>query len=161
MKNLKKGSSIFIILGLIIFILVSTKFHLNKKKPNNFYYTNLLAKNLTLCTNHKITILDTNFYKTKDLCKEDVKTLKNFLKELRKPNFVAKPISLNTKPKYKIFFSFKGDSNENKYVINIYDDKYISTYPWDGNWEMDYINTKTIPQRFNLYSLCKNTFGEN
>lgn len=156
---MKKGSSIFIILALILFTLVSSKLHLNRKKPNNFYHTNLLAKNLTLSNDCKITVLDTNFYKTKKLSKEDIETTKKFLKELRKPNFVARPVSLNQKPKYKIFFSFK--NNSNKYVINIYDSQYISTHPWDSSFEMDYINMKTIPLRFNLYSLCKNTFSKN
>lgn len=153
---MKKGSLIFLILILIIGIFVGGNLHLNKKKPSNFYYTNLLAKNLTLYSDYEIKVLDTNFYKTESLSAENIDILKSFLNELRKPNFISKPVTLNTKPKYKIFFTFS-DSQE-KYVINIYDEEYISIYPWDGNFPMDYINMKDIPLRYNLHSLGKNAF---
>lgn len=153
---MKKGSLIFLILILIIGIFAGGSLHLNKKKPNNFYYTNLLAKNLTLYSNYEVKVLDTNFYKTESLSDENIDIMKSFLKELRKPNFISKPVTLNTKPKYKIFFTFY-DSHE-KYVVNIYDEQYISVYPWDGNFSMDYINMKEISPRYNLYSLGKNAF---
>lgn len=153
---MKKGSFIFLALILIIGIILSTNFYLNRKKPNNYYYTNLLAKNLTLNEDVNVRILDTNFYKTEYLNNEDIELIKNFLKELRKPNFISKPVFLTQKPKYKIFFEFT-KINE-KYVINIYDNQYISVQPWDGEFTMDYITMKNISPRYNLYSLGKNAF---
>jgi len=155
---LKKGSLIFLILILIIGIFAGGNLYLNKKKPSNFYYTNLLAKNLTLYSNYEVKVLDTNFYKTESISGENIDIIKSFLKELRKPNFTTKPANIANKPKYKIFFNFSHTGE--KYVINIYDDQSASVYPWDGSFNMDYINMKDIPLRYNLFSLCKNAFTE-
>ncbi|MGY0372702.1 DUF4883 family protein [Clostridium sp. JNZ J1-5] len=153
---MKKGSLIFLILILIIGICTSVKFYLNRQKPSNFYYTNSLAKNLTLSNKYDVKILDTNFYKTESLSEDNIEMVKSFLKELRKPNFVPKPVSLNSKPKYKMFFTFP--ESQKKFVVNIYDSEYISIFPWDGEFQMDYINMKNIPARYNLYSISKNAF---
>lgn len=123
----------------------------SKKKPNNFYYTNLLAKNLTLSSSSKAIILDTNFYKEKDLRKDDVDTIKKFTKELNKQNFVDKPSDLPAKPLYKLYFTF----DKEKYVINVYNERYISVYPWDGTYSMDYIDMNGISPSNNVTSLCK------
>ncbi|MCM0648485.1 DUF4883 family protein [Clostridium swellfunianum] len=126
-------------------------FTITKKKPNNFYYTNSLAKNLTLESSIKIKLMDTNFYKEKDLSIEDIDTVRNFTKALKKNNFIEKPKDLPEKPLYKLFFTF----NKEKYVINVYSEKYISVYPWDGNYSMDYIDMEGIQPLYNLCGLCK------
>lgn len=154
---MKKGSLIFLILVLILGIFAGGNLYLNKKKPSNYFYTNSIAKNLTLSTNYKVQILDTNYYKTEDLSVENIDILKSFLGELRKPNFIAKPVTNLNKPQYKIFFTFY-DTGE-KYVINVYDEEFISIYPWDGNFPMDYISMKEIPLRYNLFNLGKNAFS--
>lgn len=153
---LKKGGLILLILFLILSLFIGTKSYLSKKKPNNYYYTNLLSKNLTLCKSYEVKVLDTNFYKIEDLSLEDKELIKSFLQELRKPNFISKPETLNLKPKYKLFYSFP--ENNSKFVINIYDSNFISIHPWDGEFFMDYIDMKNIPMRYNLYSLSKNAF---
>ncbi|WMJ80915.1 DUF4883 family protein [Clostridium sp. MB40-C1] len=153
---MKKGSLIVLILTLLLSIFISFKMYLGREKPSNYFYTNLLAKNITLCDKYEIKVLDTNFYKTETLSGEDIQIIRYFLKQLRKPNFIQKPASLNKKPEYKIFFTFK-DTNE-KYIINVYDNEFISVYPWDGDFYMDYINMKDIPIRYNIYSLCKDSF---
>ena len=122
-----------------------------KKKPNNFYYTNNLAKNLTLDSSIKINLLDTNFYKEKELSLEDIATVKNFTKALKKSNFIEKPKELPEKPTYKLFFSF----SKERYVVNVYDEKYISIYPWDGIYSMDYVDMEGIQPLYNIYGLCK------
>jgi hypothetical protein len=127
---------------------------LNKNKPNNFYYTNILAKNLTLDSSVKCTVVDTNFFKEKDLPKENIDTVKLMLNVLNKNNFISKPKDIPEKPVYKIFFTF----NKEKLIINVYNEKYLSIYPWDGNFPMDYIDMTGIPASLNLYSLCKFIF---
>jgi hypothetical protein len=122
-----------------------------RSKPTNYYYTNSLAKNLTLETEFKVKLLDTNFYKEKDLSKEDVDTIKNFAKSLKKSNFIDKPKELPDKPLYKIFLTFSKD----KYVINVYNEKYIAVYPWDGSYTMDYVDMDGIQTLYNLFGLCK------
>lgn len=155
--SLKKGSLIILILILICSMFISLRLYLNKKKPSNYYYTNLLAKNIALCSKHNIQVLDTNFYKTEALTSEDIQIVKSFLNSLRKPNFIEKPVSLNGKPEYKLFFTFS-ETNE-KYVINVYSKDLISIHPWDGEFTMDYITMSGIPLRYNLYSLSKYAFA--
>lgn len=155
---MKKGSLIILILILICSMFISLRLYLNKTKPSNYYYTNLLAKNIALCSKHNIQVLDTNFYKTEALTSEDIQIVKSFLNSLRKPNFIEKPVSLNEKPEYKIFFTFS-ETNE-KYVINIYSKDLISIHPWDGEFTMDYITMSGIPLRYNLYSLSKYAFAK-
>ncbi len=122
-----------------------------KKKPYNFYYTNNLAKNLTLESSIKIDLLDTNFYKEKELSKEDIELVKNFAKALKKQNFIDKPKELPEKPAYKLFFTF----SKEKFIINVYNEKYISVYPWDGIYPMDYIDMEGIQPIYNIFGLCK------
>lgn len=141
----------FILSGCNLVIPIDT---LKGKKPNNFYYTNLLAKNLALEKNYKCTVLETNFYKGKEFNEEDRKLLENFFKLLNKNNFINKPKDLKEKPLYKIFFTFK----KSKYIINIYNEKYISVQPFDGDYTMDYIDIQNIPEAYNLYNLSKFMF---
>lgn len=128
-----------------------SNFSVTKKKPNNFYYTNNFAKNLTLESSFKANALDTNFYKEKELSKEDVDTIKSFTKALKKANFIEKPKELPDKPSYKLFFTF----SKEKYVINIYNERYIAIHPWDGIYPMDYIDMNGIQPLYNLFNLCE------
>ncbi|SHH63408.1 DUF4883 family protein [Clostridium grantii] len=153
---MKKGSLFVIILLLIFSILFFANEELNKKKPYNFYYTNLLAKNLTLEEIASVKALDVNYYKTKDVTLDDISTIKDFMKYISQNDFSSKPIDLPVAPVYKIFFTLK-DSNE-MFVVNVYSSKYLSVYPWDGDFEVDYIDMSNIPVRYNIYNLCKYIF---
>lgn len=149
---LKKNYVHFSALCLLIsFLLIGCNFSTNKKKPNDYYYTNLLAKNLTLSPSCKASTVDTNFYKKQSLTQDDVDTIKKFTKALNKKNFIGCPQDLPKKPAYKIIFQFEKD----KYVINVYNEKYISIYPWDGSYAMDYLSMASIETGYNLYNLCK------
>lgn len=127
----------------------------NKTKPNNFYYTNILAKNLTLESTCKAIILNTNFYREKELEKESIDSIRNLLKSFNKNNFIPKPKDLPDKPSYKIYLTF----SKEKLIINVYNEKYISIYPWDGSYPMDYIDMSSTPVSLNLFSLCKYIFN--
>ena len=149
---LKKNSIYLAVLSLMISILlIGCNFSYNKKKPNNYYYTNLLAKNLTLSTSCKASTVDTNFYKKQALSEDDIDTIKKFTKAVNKKNFISCPKDLPKKPAYKIIVEFK----EEKLIINVYNEKYISIYPWDGSYSMDYLNMSNIETGYNLYNLCK------
>ena len=123
----------------------------NHKKPYNFYYTNLLTRDVKLENSFLGIVLDTNFYKEQTFTTEQSAIAKNFILHLHTNNFINKPNDLPAKPPYKIYLTFKAD----KYVIEIYNEKYISVYPWDGSYPKDYINMENIPISYNLYSLCK------
>lgn len=124
---------------------------INKSKPTNYYYTKLLMKDMSLKAPTELYALYMNFYKKKDFSKEDLNTTSQFFNSLTNASFVSKPANLPAKPLYKMFMTF----SENKYVINIYDERYISIYPWDGDFNMDYIDTSKMYKNYNLYGLCK------
>jgi len=148
-----KNKSIFFIIAILLIpiILIGCTYSINRKKPNNFYYTNLLAKNLTISSSCTGTAIDTNFYKKQNLTTEDLDTIKKLTKALSKKNFIAAPKDLPKKPIYKIILEF----NDEKYVINIYNEKYLSIYPWDGSYNMDYLDITNIERGYNVYYLCK------
>jgi len=149
---MKKNLIYFAALCLLISLLfMGCNFTINKKKPSNYYYTNLLAKNLILSTSCKASTVDTNFYKKQTLTQDDVDTIKKFTKALNKKNFISCPKDLPIKPAYKIIIDFDKD----KLVINVYNEKYISIYPWDGSYSMDYLNISDIEAGYNLFNLCK------
>ncbi|EJO5348014.1 DUF4883 family protein [Clostridium botulinum] len=129
---------------------------LKGKKPNDFYYTNLLAKNLNIEKECKVTILETNFYKGSEINKKDKELIKHFISLLKKQNFKTLEKKQTSKPVYKIFFTFEKD----KYIINVYNKQYISIQPFDGDFSMDYIDMTNIPEAYNLYNLCNFLFNK-
>lgn len=141
----------FLISSILSSCSIPNKIYLNNKKPNNFYYTNLASKNVKLISDIKISIIDMNYYKQIELDKESVTNITAFFNKLNKENFIECPKDLPQKPKYKLIISSKNEV----YVINVYNDKYISVYPWDGAFPMDYIDMSSIPPSINLYELCK------
>lgn len=150
-----KGNKIllFTLMSLII-LFTSCSNPINKEKSNNYYYTNEVSKHLTLDKNINGSIIDTNFYKEIELSKDSIDTIKNFTHNLKKENFIDLPKTLPNNPKYKFYLNF----DKEKYVINVYTEKYISIYPWDGNYSMDYIDMTGVYLNYNLYGLCVNTF---
>jgi len=122
-----------------------------KNKPSNYYYTNLLMQDLSKEPPKDLYVLYMNFYKKKDFSKEESSIFSNFFNSLNNASFIGKPKGLPDKPLYKIFITF----SESKYVINIYNERYISIYPWDGDYIMDYIDTSKIYRAYNLLGLCK------
>ena len=148
---------IFIVLGtLIVSFLLSScsltnKIYLINKKPNNFYYTNLASKNIKLISETKMKIIDMNYYKQIELNNDSINNVIAFLNKLNKENFIEYPEDLPKKPQFKLIVSSKNEI----YVINVYNNKYISIYPWDGTFQMDYIDMTSIPPSINLYEMCK------
>ncbi|WP_234121496.1 DUF4883 family protein [Clostridium hydrogenum] len=124
---------------------------LHKTKPCAFYYTNCLLKSFHTEKNVKASLIDTSYYKNHDLTLDEINQTMDFLNKLSKNNFIKKPTNLPSKPLYRMFYSF---SNA-KYVIDVFNKDYISIYPWDGDFEKDYLNISNIPASCNLYNLCE------
>lgn len=132
----------------------STDLPLVTKKANTYYYTNLLSK--IIMSDDKCTgmLLETNLHKEVNLTNEGIDIIKGFLKNLKTNNFIQKPSDLPEKPQYRIYIN----SNKEKYVINVYNEKYSSVQPWDGVYIMDYIDMSNVYTLYNLHGLCKHFF---
>jgi hypothetical protein len=124
---------------------------ITRKKPNNFYYTNLTANSLIKDSSIKGSLYELNLHKEKELNKEGFDSVITFFKALSSKNFINKPSDLPQKPEFKMYLS----SKDQKFVINIYNEKYITIHPWDGVYSEDYIDISNINARYNLYELCK------
>jgi hypothetical protein len=149
---MKKTTYIFIILISIILLAGCQQnwSMLSGKKPSNYYYTNLLAKDIKLNKITSCKAIEMNYYRELDVEGENYKKLCSFLDKVNGSSFIAVPKDLPSRPKYKLFFS----SSQDKYIINVYNEKYISINPWDGSYDMDYIDISTLPNSINLYELC-------
>ncbi len=153
MIDLKKKNYIlvWIIIGALFSLTSCNNMNtIGKTKKNNYYYTNIIAKNIKMESEYKCAIVDTNFYKGKELTNKDSPIIDNFIKCLNTKYFISKPKDLPDKPLYKMFLTFK----EDKFVINVYNKKYVSIHPWDGYYEMDFIDMTNIPSSYNLFNLC-------
>ncbi|WP_026882794.1 DUF4883 family protein [Clostridium akagii] len=150
---MKKKLYIFILLFFCISLTSCSNLPtFQQKKPNNFYYTELLCGDLKLNNDYKILLLDTNFYKKVTLDKAECNLIKNSTLTLRSVDFINKPNDLTMKAPYKLYFIFKNTS----YVAEVYNEKYLSIYPWDGDYPRDYINMDSLPVSYNLFQFCKN-----
>lgn len=149
---MKDNKPVYIIYLLVFcFILTGCSSIIEQKKTAAYYYTSLFSECINEDNSFLGTVLDTNFYKEKTLTDDNKTTIKCFIKNLHKENFINKPKDLPQKPVYKMYFTFKKD----KYVMNVYNENYVSLYPWDGDYPEDYIDMRSIPISYNIYSLCK------
>ena len=155
MINVKKIKLLIFLCFCIL--LTACSLNLNNEKNVNNFYTKQLEK--TLASNDPVafSVTDTNFYKEITLSQEDVTTIKSFISNLKSENFIDKPKDIPEKPKYKLYLKFKNE----KFVINVYTEKYITLYPWDGFYKMDYIDMTGVFLNYNLYGLCFNSFPQN
>ena len=145
----------FIIIS-ILFTGCNFNFQLNNKKPNNYYYTNLLAESISTEVSYKCTAINTSFYNEIEISQNDKTTLNSLFKKLSSKNFISKPSNLPSKPKYRLVFIFK----DAKYLMDIYNENIISIYPWDGELEKDYIDMNGIPISYNINGLCDYLFNK-
>lgn len=124
---------------------------INSEKPNNYYYTNGLITAYKNEGPKTITIFHSELYKERALDKSTYNDVESFLNDLKSDLFIEKPSNLPKVPLYKLNLEF----NKIKYVINVYNEKYASIYPWDGKFDMDFIDMTTIPLSHNLYGICR------
>lgn len=152
---MKKFTYIILILLFSLFIIgCSNPEYINlSKKPTNHYYTDELSK-LLENKSFKLSAFDTNLYKEIPVSEDDKVILNKFLKSLSAKNFTDKPESLPAKPKYKLLINYENQ----KYVINVYNENTISIYPFDGVYPEDFIITTDIAKGYQLLPFCKYIF---
>lgn len=159
MKKLKYVIPFCLLISLILsgcYINLSNSIF-EKNKPSKSYYTYEMLSYFKKENPLEVNVLYVNFYRGKRLDEGEILTLRKFFKYLKKDNFIEKPKDLPKAPEYKIFVKFKN----NKYVLDIYNNNYISLYPWDGNHEKDYITMKDTYTSYNIFNLCEYVISHN
>jgi hypothetical protein len=156
-----KGDDILKRKLLIVFFLIILMFNitgcslvnkvLHDKKPTNYFYTNGLLNFYNNENPDLITIFYSDLYKEKTLDKSNYVDVENFLKSLKSEYFIDKPSNLPKVPVYKVYIEFE----KIKYVLNVYNETYVSIYPWDGKYDMDFVDMSKIPINYNIYGVCK------
>ncbi|MFA9397775.1 MAG: DUF4883 family protein [Clostridiaceae bacterium] len=142
---------LLIVCFVFMFFISSCSYVRTKTKPEYDYYTISIKDNIKL-EQPKIKILDTNYYKNEYLDQDSMNKVLDFLNALSENNYVDKDLIKDKKPVFRLYMEFSEDS----YVINIYDENYISIFPNDGDYDEDYISMNKIYKSLNLFYLCKN-----
>lgn len=124
---------------------------LNKDKPSLKYYTESLNKKLLIEKPLSIKVFYKEFFDEFTFPETEKTDILSFINILNDKNFIEKPDDLPDTYKYKVYLEFK----DCKYALTIFDEKYISIYSWDGDYEVDYADMSDIPLQLNLYSICK------
>ncbi len=123
-------------------------------KPFINYYSSELAKDLSENQSLEIMVFETNLSSEVNVSEADKEVFISFLGNLKEDSFIANVsdyIELPKVPAFKLYIK----TYKNKYVINVYNEKVISLYPWDGLYEEDFLTMEYTPKAYNLHSLCK------
>lgn len=119
-------------------------------KPNINYYTNEIHERLNNKEPYNIKIFDLDIYKYYNVSQEEHSILPEFIDSLNEKNYDAE-VEKELTPQYKLIIEF----SDAKYIINAYNDKLISLYPWDGIYEEDVISMEEVSDYYNLYKFCE------
>lgn len=119
-------------------------------KASTNYYTNEIKEKINNNEAYKIKIFDLNIYKYYDVNEEEHSILSEFIDSLNDENYIA-TLEENSSPEYKLIIEFA----DSKYVINAYNDKLVSIYPWDGVYNEDVISMEGVSDYYNLYKFCE------
>ncbi len=119
-------------------------------KPKVDYYISEIKDRIDKKDEYTIKIFDLNLYKYYEVDKKEHSIIPEFIDALNKDNYNTE-LQDGLIPDYKIIIEFSND----KYVINAYNDKLISIYPWDGVYKEDIISMEGISDYYNLYKYCE------
>lgn len=123
-----------------------------EKKPSLNFYTNEINNKILKGKNYSIEIFDTNISKTTKIDDSEKVIIEDLINSLNNDSY-KKVKKIKELEPYQIKVKFN-DKND-KYVINVYNNEYITISPWDGIFEMDYISMENVPERYNLYNFCE------
>ncbi|ATD55468.1 DUF4883 family protein [Clostridium chauvoei] len=121
-----------------------------KNKPTPYFYTEEIYTKLVNKESYTLKIFDLNVYKYYDVNPEEHSILLEFIESLKESSYDT-TLEENIKPRYKLIIEFENA----KYVINAFNDKQISVYPWDGIYKEDIITMEDVPAYYNLYKFCE------
>ena len=145
----------FTLLILLISLLPSCAFndpkYLNlKEKPNIYYYSNEVYKNLKNDKKFTLKVFDVNYYQEYIVSPDDYDILLSFFESLNANNYNPDIDSKDKSINYKLIVEFE----DSKYIFNAYDNNVVTLFPWDGNFPEDIITMDGVSEHNNIYSFC-------
>ena len=87
-------------------------------------------------------------YKEIEVPNDENPIIENFISSIIHDNYSDEQINIKEPFRLKIVF------NDDKYLIKIFNDSFVSISPWDGNYKEDVISIKDLPLRYNLFDFC-------
>ncbi|MBS5936820.1 DUF4883 family protein [Clostridium sp.] len=151
MKKLSKLIFITLLTTLFIGCSLNTAQYIRPgTKPKVNYYTEEIKELISKNQEYKIKVFDMNIYKYYDVDKSEYDIIPEFIDTLNDEDYEAE-IEKDSTPDYKLIIEF----SDNKYVINAYNDKLLSIYPWDGVYKEDTISMEGVSDYYNLYNFCE------
>lgn len=148
------------IFTLIILLVIASGCNINyneypsfETKPGYNFYTNSLTSLLSREDDFQVMLLETNYSTELDVDTIGKDTLKDFFTSLSENSFITDKTILMDLPKIPIYKLYINTEDE-KYVINIFSEDIVTIHPWDGLFSEDYINMVHSPKAYNLYGLC-------
>lgn len=123
--------------------------HFSTKSGPSFYTNEVYSK---ILSNEDFTMVlfINNLYKDIPIDSSENEVIKNFIFSVPEDNFKDEDIPSETEP-YELRLEFDDGS---KYIINVYDEKTVALFPWDGNFKEDVISMEKVPIHYNLYDFC-------
>ncbi len=151
---MKKLLSIFLVI-MVTYLFASCTFNESQyirpsSKPKVDYYTSEIKDKINENEEYTIRIFDLNLYKYYEVDKKEHSIIPEFIDSLNNDSYNAE-LQDGLIPEYKIIIEF----SNSKYVINVFNDKLISIYPWDGVYKEDIISMDDVPDYYNLYMYCE------
>ena len=125
-----------------------------EKKSSPYQYSNEVYKNVRYENDFYLEVFDNNMYKTYPVDASDTDILVSFFESLNNDSYVTEYDLTDLEVQYKLIVNFNKSDFSEKYVFNIYDNNFVTLYPWDGNLTEDMIVMTDIPRYNNLYDYC-------
>ncbi len=122
-----------------------------ESKPSEQYYTQELKDKLSDSDDFKVSILDTNFYKEKQIPKEENKSFIDFINSIHPEYYKEASVDKTKRCLYKVYVTIKNS----KYLLKVYENEIITIAPWDGVFDEDVLSELSIPPGQKLISICK------
>ncbi len=152
-----KAKSILILPTILLCLLslLYFKVYHNYEKPLKNYYINRLCSKLDVenetLNNTEISLLITNYYKYISLPVEHKQAVISSIKTFENHTFEGEYEFSNKKPLFKYIIKIQGE----KYIIDVFDDDFLTVYLWDGKYPKDIITMKDSYPYENLFKLSE------
>jgi len=124
--------------------------HFGTKESPDFYINEINSRILN-SEDYSLEIFNTNLYKKIKIDDTEKVVIENFINSLANANYID-----NEKPSTQEVYQMRITFNDEKYIINIYNESMVTVFPWDGIYDEDIINMVNVPERYNLLDFCEN-----